>query len=151
MDQTTEQLQQTVDHVMETLPPVWGHIRANLRAGATRNFGISLDQFHVLRHIRRGYQSVSELADWMEVSRSAVSQAVDALVEKGLVTRLQDEQDRRCVHLALTPQASQALNANYEMNRAWMMEKMAGLSPQEMDTITRALDTLKNIFDPRED
>jgi len=45
-------LQQTVDEVIETLPGVWGRIRSNLRAAAIENFGITLEQFHVLRHIR---------------------------------------------------------------------------------------------------
>ncbi len=56
-------LTNAVDAVLETLPPVWDRIRSNLRAAATSKFGITLEQFHVLRHIRKGYQSVGELAE----------------------------------------------------------------------------------------
>ena len=67
-------LQQAVDSVLETLPPVWDRIRANLRSAATRGFGITLEQFHVLRHIRKGFDSVGALADKRQVSRPGVSQ-----------------------------------------------------------------------------
>ena len=80
-------LEQTLDKFWETIPPLWGYIRAHIRAVATENFDISVEQFHLLRFIRRGQCSVSDLADVKNISRPAVSQGVDALVNKGLVTR----------------------------------------------------------------
>ena len=76
MNASESLLRETVENVLETLPPVWDRIRSNLRAAATEQFGITLEQFHVLRHIRRGFQSVADLAEKKQISRSAVSQAV---------------------------------------------------------------------------
>ena len=148
MDKPDPALQQTVDCLLETLPPVWDRIRSNLRAAATRKFNITLEQFHVLRHIRRGYQSVSDLAEQKQISRPAVSQAVEALVAKGLVTRRQESEDRRCVLLELTPQAREVLDANYEENRIWMEARMASLTPAELASIRAAMDILKRSFAP---
>ena len=78
---------QTVDVLLEALPAVWDRIRSNLRSAGIMKFDITLDQFHVLRFIRKGYRTVGELAEKKQTSRSAVSQAVEVLVQKGLVTR----------------------------------------------------------------
>jgi DNA-binding MarR family transcriptional regulator len=143
-------LQQTVDSVLETLPPVWDRIRSNFRAAATGKFGITLEQFHVLRHIRKGYHSVSDLAEKKQISCAAVSQAVDTLVAKGLVTRTQETGDRRCVRLELTAGASEVLDANFEENRLWMKGKMASLNAEEQLCIRKAMEILRATFTPGE-
>jgi len=142
------ELQSTVDCVFETLPPVWDRIRYNLRVAATGKFGITLEQFHVLRHIRKGCQSVRDLAEKRQVSPAAISQGVENLVRKGLVTRRQEGEDRRCVLLELTPYASEVLDANYEENRAWMRGRMASLTMAELGEVRRAMATLKAVFAP---
>jgi DNA-binding MarR family transcriptional regulator len=142
-----ETLQLAIDRFWETIPPIWGHIRRNLAEIAAENFEISVEQFHILRHIRKGLGSVSELAEVKQISRPAISQAVDILVDKGLVSRQQDPNDRRYVHLVLTPAGNELLNALFKKNRAWMAEKMAGLSDEQLIAITAALNTLKSAFD----
>ena len=143
-------LLQTVDSLLETLPPVWERIRSNLRTAATKKFGITLEQFHVLRHIRHGYQSVGDLAEKKQISRSAVSQAVEELVTKGLVTRRQESDDRRCVLLELTRHASAVLDANFQENRIWMKGKMVSLTLEELNSIQHVMEILKKTFTPGE-
>jgi MarR family transcriptional regulator, 2-MHQ and catechol-resistance regulon repressor len=150
MSSKTQDLKATVDTVLETLPPVWDRIRSNLRSAGTGRLGITLEQFHTLRHIRKGYQSVRSLAEKRQVSPPAVSQAVETLVKKGLVTRRQEGGDRRCVLLELTPYASEILDANYDENRAWMKERMAGLTVAELGELRAAMDILKRTFAPEE-
>jgi DNA-binding MarR family transcriptional regulator len=148
MSSKDKDLQSTVDSVLETLPPVWDRIRGNLRAAATGKFGITLEQFHVLRHIRKGCQSVRDLAEKRQVSPAATSQGVENLVKKGLVTRRQEGDDRRRVLLELTPYARDVLDANYEENRAWMRERMAFLTMAELGEVRKAMTTLKSVFAP---
>jgi DNA-binding MarR family transcriptional regulator len=142
------ELRSTVDSVLESLPPVWDRIRHNLRVAATGKFGISLEQFHLLRHIRQGYQSVRDLAEKRQVSPAAISQGIENLVQKGLVTRRQEGEDRRCVLLELTPYARKVLDANYEENRAWARERMSSLSAAELGEVRRAMATLRGVFAP---
>jgi DNA-binding MarR family transcriptional regulator len=150
MSTKTSFLQQTVDDVLETLPPVWDRIRSNLRTAATGKFGITLEQFHVLRHIRKGYDSASALAEKKQISRAAVSQALETLVSKGLVTRRQESADRRCVHLEITPYAGEVLDANFEENRIWMKGKMASLTAEELRCVRGAMEILRGTFAPGE-
>jgi len=143
-------LDETVDSILNTLPPVWDRIRANLRSAATASFGITLEQFHVLRHIRKGYHSVSELATKKQISRAAVSQAVQILVAKGLVTRQPRMEDRRCVWLEITPFAAKILEQHYEANRVWMRAQMSALVPEERAVIRKAMSILRETFIPGE-
>ncbi len=120
-------------------------MRSNVRAIATEQFEISIEQFHILRHIRKGFQSVSELAGVRQISRPAVSQTVEALVEKGFISRHPDANDRRYVHLQLTPDGENLLNEIFRANREWMAEKLLALDPQELENIRNALETLQQL------
>lgn len=135
--------QQLIDRFWETIPPIWNQVRNNLRCIAAENFEVSVEQFHILRHIRKGFTSVSELAAIRQISRPAISQAVDVLVEKGLISRHQEAEDRRFVHLRLTPNGEALLNKIFQENRDWMMEKLSSLDEEEMLQAMDALEVLK--------
>jgi len=139
-------LKTTIDEVWSTLPPVWNQIRSNIRSIAEEQYGIRVEQFHILRHIRRGLTSVSELAEVKQISRSAISQAVDLLVERGLISRRQNAQDRRNIPLELTEDGNILLDTIWEKNRAWMGEKMADLTPAELATLSNAMEILATTF-----
>jgi len=139
-------LEQTLDKFWETFPSVWGYIRAHIRAVAAENFDISVEQFHILRFIRRGHGSVSELADARNISRPAISQGVDALVKKGLVTRTQNKEDRRYVELELTPEGNALLDDVFRDTRAWMKESLETFSQEELELATRGMEVLKKMI-----
>jgi DNA-binding MarR family transcriptional regulator len=143
-----ETLQQAIDQLWETIPPVWSQIRGNVRAIASERFDISVQQFRVLRHIRTGIGSASELAAVSQTSRPAISQCVDALAAKGLVTRRQSAQDRRCVELELTASGRDMLSAIFEENRRWLRHELSSLSPEEMGNIVAGLKALRNALRP---
>ena len=146
-ENTTEQLlPAAIEAFWSAIPPVWNRVKGNVRAIALENFDISVEQFHILRHIRRGLTSVSELAEVKQISRSAVSQAVDILVERGLICRRQNAQDRRNIPLELTGPGNALLDTISEKNRAWMRGRMASLTVQELNTLTRAMEILAGTF-----
>jgi DNA-binding MarR family transcriptional regulator len=143
----TEQLiQAAIDAFWGTIPPVWNRIKGSIRSIAVEHYDISVEQFHILRHIRKGFTSVSELAQVRQISRSAISQAVDVLVERGLVCRLQNAQDRRNIPLELTGSGNQLLDTISEKNRAWMKSQMASLPEQDLETLNRAMGILAEAF-----
>ena len=138
---------QAIDRFWETIPPLWGMIRTHIRAEATKNFDISVEQFHILRHVRRGTGSVSELATAKNISRPAISQAVEVLVKKGLLTRVQSTRDRRFVELALTDAGNKLLDTVFQETRAWMKERMSPLSLDELETVAKAMGALKKMLE----
>jgi DNA-binding MarR family transcriptional regulator len=142
-----ELLRLAIERFWETFPQAWNRIRGQVRTIAVEQFGISVEQFHILRHIRKGASSVSDLAEVRQISRPGVSQIVDMLVDKGLVDRQRHPDDRRYVQLELTQEGDRLLDAIFRKNQAWMMEKMAVLTPAELDEIMRALEMLRKTFD----
>jgi len=138
-----ETLRIAVETFWETFPPFWHRIRAHIRQVATEKLDISVEQFHILRHIRQGRCSVSELAEAKNISRPAISQAVDALVHKGFIARTVDTRDRRHVQLALTESGNALLDAVFGETRQWMMQILSPLSEKELGDMTRAMDSLK--------
>jgi DNA-binding MarR family transcriptional regulator len=114
---------------------------------AQEQFDISVEQFHILRSIRRGADSISALAAIGGISRPAISQGVDALVHKGLVTRQQSREDRRYVRLELTPQANDLLDAIFARNREWMKTRLEMLPAGELETIIQGLTSLKKALE----
>lgn len=142
-----EALQRTIERFWETIPPVWDRIRSNVRTIVKNDFDITVEQFHILRHIQKGSGSVSELAEAKHISRPAISQAVDLLVDKGLITRQQNKEDRRYVQLELTQSGNKLLNAIFKENRAWMKEKLAPLSLEELNSILLSMEVLKKVFE----
>lgn len=144
---TTALLEKTLDKFWETVPPLWGYVRAHIRAVATEDFDISVEQFHILRFIRRGHGSVSELADVRNISRPAISQGVDALVNKGLVSRTQSREDRRYVNLELTPQGNALLDSVFQNTREWMKAILGSFSREELELAIRGMEVLNKMLD----
>jgi len=144
---TSNQLrEQALDGFWETIPPLWNFVRSYIRVTATSNFDITVEQFHVLRFVRKG-MSISELAIAKNISRPAISQAVDVLVKKGLLIRTQSTSDRRYAELTLTKEGNALLDAVFKETRAWMKERMNKLSAEEFEAIAKAMPALKKMLD----
>lgn len=141
-----EILAQTLDKFWETFPPVWGYIRSHIRSTATEEFDISVEQFHLLRFIRRGHCSVSELADARNISRPAASHGVDALVNKGLVSRTPSKEDRRYIKLALTDAGNALLDHVFSNTREWMKDILVDFSREDLEQAMRGMEVLKRMI-----
>ena len=138
---------ETVEKFWETVPPAWRQTRSQIRRIAVEKFQMTEEQFQVLRRIRKGIASVSTLADSSQTSRSAVSKAVDALVNKGLISRSMDPNDRRNIPLALTAEGQRALSSIYDEAETWLSARFERLTPEERITLLAGMDLLSRVFD----
>jgi DNA-binding MarR family transcriptional regulator len=135
-----------IEKFWETIPPVWHRTRTVIRGTAAEKFHLTVEQFQVLRRVRRGIASVSAIADDNRTSRSAVSKAVDALVNKGLIARSQDPNDRRNIPLTLTAEGQRALSAIFAEAETWLAVQFEQLTPEERRTFLAGLDLLQKVF-----
>jgi len=135
-----------VDKFWDSFPPFWHRVRAHIREVAVEQFDITVEQFHILRLIRQGQGSVSEIAQAKHISRAAISQAMEALVTKGFVTRSQSPIDRRHVQLALTAEGSAHLNSIFEDTSQWLMPDLASLSETEVQALIKAMESLQRVL-----
>jgi len=142
----SEVIETLIDQFWETIPPVWHRTRAVIRRVAAEKFHLTVEQFQVLRRIRRGMASVSAIAADSRTSRSAVSKAVDTLVNKGLVSRSQDPNDRRNVPLALTAEGERVMSIIFDETETWLAARFASLDEQERAHLKAALDLLHKAF-----
>ena len=141
-----EQIGPAIEKFWETIPPAWHATRATIRKVAAEQFHLTVEQFQVLRRIRRGSASVSALAEASQTSRSAVSKAVDALVRRGLVARSQDPDDRRNLPLALTDEGQHVLSAIYAEAEEWLAARFARLTADELSLSLQAMEILQKAF-----
>ena len=106
MDKNREELLQTLTQRMMSITR---HVRHH---GPPPEPPLSPTLLHLLFTISRKKTegiSVKELAESSSVTPGAITQFVDALVERGLVSRESDPSDRRIVRLKLTAQARNQL------------------------------------------
>lgn len=139
--------QEAIDRLWETLPPVWNMIRAHIRGQATSQFDLTLEQFQILRLVRSGKCTVSEVAAARGISRPAVSQGAEGLVKKGLLKRAENPDDRRYVALTLTRPGNELLDKVFGETRSWMKARLASLTPAELRTVAEAMQALKKMLD----
>ncbi len=142
----SEKTSQTVDAFWETFPLFWQMIQFHIRQVAVEQFDITVEMFHILRHIRKGRDSVSTLAEAKNISRPAISQGVNLLVNRGLVVRTTDLRDRRHVRLSLTPDGNSLLDAIFGDTRRWMMQKLSALNASEIEALNNSMDSLRKIL-----
>ena len=135
-----------IDKFWESVPPAWHRTRAVIRGIAAEKFHLTVEQFQVLRRIRRGIASVSDLADDSRTSRSAVSKAVDVLVNKGLISRSQDPADRRNIPLALTTEGQRVIAGIYDETERWLADRFDRLTTAELESVLQSMDLIQKVF-----
>ncbi|MCC6403050.1 MAG: MarR family transcriptional regulator [Fimbriimonadaceae bacterium] len=66
----------------------------------------------------KDWASVAELADFLQVRHNSAVELVDRCEKAGLMRRVQDESDRRLVHVTLTPKGKSVLDQCAEVSWA---------------------------------
>jgi DNA-binding MarR family transcriptional regulator len=89
-----------------------------------------------------GGMRVSDLARWLEVSAATASTLLDRLVDRGLVERREDPQDRRQHRCRASSGGQELVRRFYEGTQAQSRELLAVLSDAELDSILAALKIL---------
>ncbi len=141
-----EEVRQAIDRFWAVFPSVWHQIRAHIHHDTVEGLDITVSQFHLLRRIHGGEGSVSALAAAGHISRPAISRMVDVLVNKNLVSRTQNPEDRRQIRLALTGEGEALLKTMFDSTHQWMSDKLFRLDAGELETIVQGMQALKKAF-----
>ncbi len=106
---------------------------------------VTVGVMHCMRVIERlGNPTMSELAEALRLHPSTVTTLVDALVERRLVERRDDVDDRRIVRVTLTEKGKRRRAKHREAMRARLRELMGDISDEDLRKIHSALTTLRN-------
>jgi len=100
-------------------------------------------QMHYLEIINEmSNPNVTELATEMQLTKPTVTVALDRLLLKGYVAKIQSDEDRRSSHLHLTKKGMQ-INQMHERAHTQFVELMQEtLEPKELEDLTVLLEKL---------
>jgi DNA-binding MarR family transcriptional regulator len=105
--------------------------------------GLSFSQINILMRLFHGRSAgVSEIGDNLGVTSAAASQAVDRLVQMGMIERTEVPQDRRAKRLELTQKGRALIEKGIEARSNWVKGLTKALSSDEQEMIISALTLL---------
>lgn len=98
---------------------------------------LSMRQVFYLEIIAQlGQPSFSQLAQATGITRPSVTAIVNRLIDKGLVSKVQDEADRRSFHIHLTEKGQAFSQAHAALHRRLAHALTAHLTPVEIEQLT---------------
>jgi DNA-binding MarR family transcriptional regulator len=132
------------------LGALWRHLFLYDRGNLLRvieESGLSMTQTKALLELGgRGEETeprqVGDLAETFGVSVPSMSRAVDALVKKKLVTRVEDPDDRRVRRVAITAKGTKLVDTVLIVRQAGMEAFAASLSAAQRRKLDAAIDAL---------
>jgi DNA-binding MarR family transcriptional regulator len=108
---------------------------------AVGELDLSISQIRIL-HLLNGplpQASLKQLADEIGLSMPAVSRSVDALVHRSLVTRTENDTDRRLKAVAITAEAKALIGRLTELRVAGINDFVTTLSASQRKQLAKAL------------
>ncbi|MBS1673424.1 MAG: MarR family transcriptional regulator [Actinobacteria bacterium] len=120
----------------------------SVRAVDSRNAVMSDAQLAVLAALRaHGRHSLSALADRERVTAPTMSSVVTGLEEQGYAIRIPDDQDRRRVHVEITPAGEEVVNSTFERRTRLLMDEITelDLSADELRTLHEASGLMRKL------
>lgn len=91
-----------------------------------------------------------EIADMLSIAKSAVTKTVDRLEERGWLARCRDAEDRRTVHVTLTPAGAEIFARAQPIFADAVSSQLCGpLTPAEVNQLRRLLTKLVSAARPR--
>src|SRR5690348_5526260 len=110
-------------------------MRALTRDGAAgiEETGLGLSDFGVLEVLlHKGPLPVNTIVPIVDLTPGSISIAVDRLVAKGLVSRVESAEDRRVRIVALTPRGKDLIVSAFRKHSGQMNRVLSELSPEEL-------------------
>jgi len=118
---------------------------SSIHSKSLKRFGISIQQFNVLRILRGQFPNPSSLIlirDRMLDKESNASRLIDKLVNAELTQRVQCPKDRRQVEITITEKGL-ALLKELDKNMQTLNDTLSHLSTEEAKTLNLLLDKLR--------
>ncbi len=109
-------------------------------AAGIEETGLGLSDFGVLEVLlHKGPLPVNTIGPIVDLTPGSISIAVDRLVEKGLVTRVESAEDRRVRIVSLTPCGKELIAGAFRRHSGQMKRVFSELSPEELRGLETAL------------
>lgn len=84
-----------------------------------------------------GKDTAVDIVELRGLSKGAVSKAVESLIQKSLLERIPDTEDRRRIHLRIKPEAKPVTEMIDEVRREFLDAVLDGFGQEELEAHTR--------------
>ena len=91
-----------------------------------------------------GKDTAADIVELRLLSKGAVSKGVESLIQKSLLERIPDTEDRRKIHLRLNHKGGQVTESSNEVRDEFLETVLDGFTKEELETQDRFL---KKLFD----
>ena len=125
---------------------VWLEILGTMRAlrkyatADVEGIGLGLSDFAVLKVLLgKGTLPVNAIGPMVDLTQGAISIAVDRLVSKGLVSRVESAEDRRVRMVALSSHGRDLILSSLRKHSRHMKKVFSELSPEELRSLELAM------------
>ena len=141
--------EQCAAFLMETIPIIMQFFRAEMRRNASVLLvELSVPQFRALAFLdRHPGASLSQVAEHLGVTRPTASALTERLVQRNLVSRTENPQERRHVILTLTDDGNYHLQQTRAMTRAKVADLLASLPEEQLITVAEGMTVLSHMFE----
>lgn len=131
--------------ILDVTPTIIQALRVQMRA--ERRHDLSVPQFRTLAFLsRHPGSSLSAAAEFIGLTLPTMSVLVDGLVQRGMVDRAPDQDDRRRVLLTLTPEGERLHKQALDGAAAWLVAVLKPLDEQQRRTVVEAFEVLRPLF-----
>jgi len=130
--------------ILDVLPKGMRNIRNEMRQSA--NGQLTVAQFRVLVKLAKGPTSHKAVAEWLGITPATLTRMIDTLVERKLVQRQIDPEDRRQTILQVTGRGRKQYERLQEKAQISLQERMEFLSESEKNILAQGLDVLSKLF-----
>ncbi len=119
------------------------------RLKGIKNVDLSISELHVIEAIGSDDKgtSIREIARNLDITMPSVTVATNKLERKGLVTKIQDEEDRRVVRVVLTPLGKKFDMAHHYFHKRMIRAILTQLKEEDKPTFMNAIRQLHLFFE----
>ncbi|BDZ70014.1 MarR family winged helix-turn-helix transcriptional regulator [Methanobacterium petrolearium] len=126
---------------MDKLSKLMRKFQTQLQTGDLKEY--TLRQLYYIELIDKNEGiSVSELAKTMNVKKSTVSVAINQLIDLGIVTKIQSNDDKRFYFLELTPKGNQIMEMHKQVHKNTIKKILNILAPEEVESFVNIVNKI---------
>lgn len=107
----------------------------------------TLSRFDVMSVLDRYPEGLkmSEVSGKLKVSNGNVTGIIDRLVQDGLVTRENNQTDKRVMFVSLTPEGHSRFRQAAEKHEVWISDLLSDFTQEELKTLTKLLSRIGKV------
>lgn len=101
-------------------------------------------QYNILEHITVNQPvTLSEISECQHISMPNTSRELKKLIEKNLIEKLSDSEDRRKQYIRLSKEGEAMMNEAFACIESHFLNRIQNASQEDLEDIDRALDILR--------